>query len=111
VCAAEFPSRLGLSTLSRRLHAPGSVIGTYVHGAMPDPSSTKVGRMGAIVTLVAQPEAQSKHGAELSQLAVGLAMHVVASRPVYVSKEHVPQQERDRRLEALRNEVCHGLHP
>ena len=91
-----------------RLHAPGSVIGTYVHGAMPGPSSTKVGRMGAIVSLVAHPEVQGKHGAELGQLAVGLAMHVVANRPVYVSKERVPQQERDRRLEALRNEVRCG---
>ena len=77
---------------------------------MPGPSSTKVGRMGAIVSLVAHPEAQRKHGAELSQLAVGLAMHVVANRPVYVSKEHIPQQERDRRLEALRNEVRRGFH-
>ncbi|CAG9463087.1 unnamed protein product [Pedinophyceae sp. YPF-701] len=66
--------------------SPGGVIGTYVHGQVGD----GVGRIAGVVALEGAGDAA---GAE--RVAQGLAMHVAAMRPRYVTAEDVPAEVRE----------------
>lgn len=75
-----------------RLEASEGFIGHYIHQG---------GKMGVLVELACQTDFVAKNE-QFQRLAHDLAVHVCAARPVYVSREDVPEDVRKAR-EADRN--------
>ncbi|MPM82970.1 Elongation factor Ts [bioreactor metagenome] len=59
------------------------------------------GRIGVLVDLDAP--VSLKDSAELKQVAHDIAMHIAAARPIYLSREEVPEEELEHEKEINRN--------
>ncbi|HEV8658496.1 MAG TPA: translation elongation factor Ts [Thermoanaerobaculia bacterium] len=71
--------------------APNAAIGTYIHGG---------GKIGVMVELVAQ--SGSKSG-KLDEVARGIAMHVAAAEPRFLSRNDVTQKDLETEREIARD--------
>ncbi len=100
---SSYIAKTGENIVVKRFHVmktPGntSIVGTYVHSLG--------GKMGALVTLEAD---KAINGLEhMVNLGREVAMHVVSSKPQFLSKEHVPSDEieNERRIESNKADLA-----
>lgn len=72
-----------------------SRIVSYVHG---------VGTVGVMIELCSESDFVSKHE-DFQKLAYDIAMQIAATNPAFVKKEDVPEEEKNKVLEAFADEV------
>lgn len=93
---AEVAATTGENVRLRRaalVSAPeGGTVEVYAHNC-PSPEERSMGQMAAAVAL--------RSGAALQKSAGGAAMHAVAARPAYLSREHVPAADLERERTVL----------
>jgi len=84
------------------LEGGGGSIGTYIHKS----PALGVGSIAAAVVLQCPDQALDQMSAEaqaqINALAVDVAMHVVASKPAFLSRSSVTSRELDKELDVLR---------
>ncbi|KAK9152283.1 hypothetical protein Syun_010592 [Stephania yunnanensis] len=83
----------------RVLKSPHGVISSYLHSC-PQPG---LGRFAGIVTL--EPEVHSVLVDALQQVGSQLAMHVVASKPLFLSKDLVPSEALENERDILKSQA------
>ncbi|MGL4649307.1 MAG: translation elongation factor Ts [Caldilineaceae bacterium] len=96
--AAEFLRKKGLAKAASKSSraANEGIIGSYIH------SNSK---MAALVRLNCETDFVARNEA-FTQLARDIAMHIVASRPTYVSRELVPAEVLDAKKDEFRSEAA-----
>eukprot|EP00347_Sterkiella_histriomuscorum_P020319 403338266 len=73
----------------------GEILNAYVHNPELLHKVT-IGKIGSSVLMKAEDK---KHNAELEALSQQLALHIAAMRPVYLNKQQVPQEVKQKLLE------------
>ncbi|MDO5754996.1 MAG: translation elongation factor Ts [Tissierellia bacterium] len=94
--AAEILREKGLSDVEKKSSriASEGVVEAYIHG----------GRIGSIVEINSETDFVAKND-EFKQFAKDIAMHIVASAPLYVSREDVPEEEVEKEKEFLTHQA------
>ena len=72
-----------------------SRIVSYIHGT---------GTVGVMIELCSESDFVSKHE-DFQKLAYDIAMQIAATNPLYLKKEDIPEEEKNKVLEALADEV------
>jgi elongation factor Ts len=101
--AVEILRKKGLATAAKKATRSTNegVIGTYIHGG---------GKMAGMVQLNCETDFVARTD-RFQQLARDLAMHVVASRPLYVTREEVPADMIEREKGIYREQVVNSGKP
>jgi len=96
--AAEFLRKKGLAKAATKTTraANEGIIGSYIH------SNTK---MAALVKLNCETDFVARNEA-FTQLARDIAMHIVASRPIFVSREEIPAETLETKKGEFRAEAA-----
>lgn len=94
--AAEILREKGLSDVAKKAGriASEGLVDCYIHG----------GRIGALVEVNCETDFVGKNE-EFQQFVKDIAMHVVASNPLYVSREEVPEDEIEKEKEFLTHQA------
>jgi elongation factor Ts len=101
--AVDLLREKGLSKAAKkagRIAAEGSVV-SYIHGG---------GRIGVLVEINSETDFVAKND-EFQQFAKDIAMQVAAAKPLYLTKEDVPQDEIDHEKKILREQALNEGKP
>ena len=101
--AVELLRERGLASAAKkagRIAAEG-LVDSYIHGE---------GRIGVLVEVNCETDFVAKTD-DFKSFVRDIAMHIAASNPKYVSREEIPQQERDKEKEILRAQALNEGKP
>lgn len=101
--AVEILRKKGLSTAAKKAgrETKEGIIGTYIHPGA---------KMAAMVELACETDFVARTE-QFQTLAYDLAMHVVAARPLYVSRENVPADDVAREKEIYKGQMADSGKP
>lgn len=101
--AVEILRKKGLSTAAKKAgrETTEGMVGSYIH---PGAKMAAMIEVGCETDFVARTD-------QFQQLAGDLAMHVVASRPLYVSREEIPEEEIERERAIYREQMANEGKP
>lgn len=87
----------GIETAAKKAERTlkSSRIVSYIHGA---------GTVGVMIELCSESDFVSKHE-DFQKLAYDIAMQIAATNPLYLKKEDVPEEEKNKVIDALSDEV------
>jgi len=94
---ATLGENVAVRRFARYQAAPGAVLGTYIHAG---------GKIGVMVELVA-----NQGGGSAAEAARDVAMHIAASEPRFIAREHVTQKDIDTEREIARDQALKSGKP
>jgi elongation factor Ts len=96
---AAIKENISIRRFARYESPANATLGTYIHGG---------GKIGVMVEVVAQSGSKS---AKQDEVAKDVAMHIAASEPRFLSREHVTQKDLDTEKEIARDAAAKSGKP